>query len=197
MKQALLMFVKNIAEGKVKTRLAATIGHAAALSVYRHLLVHTEKCTYNLLANKIVFYSDHPEVDDIWSEAFYHKQIQAGHDLGERMQNAFEYAFTQGNDRVAIIGSDCFELSSEIMETAFKKLDHYDVVLGPALDGGYYLLALKSLHKEIFQNIEWSTDRVLTQTLQACRQLGLSTIKLQPLSDIDNETDLKRARYNK
>ncbi len=197
MKHALLIFVKNIAEGKVKTRLAATIGYAAALSVYRQLLVHTEKCTYNLLANKIVFYSDHPEIGDTWSDTVYQKQIQTGKDLGERMRNAFEYAFNQENERVAIIGSDCLEISSEIMGTAFKQLEHCDVVLGPALDGGYYLLALKSLHDELFVNIDWSTDRVLSQTLQVCADLGLKVIQLQQLSDIDNEADLIRSGYNR
>lgn len=196
MKQALLIFVKNAIKGKVKARLAATVGDEVAFNIYQQLLTHTEKCTHSLLPDKIVFYADYLEVEDIWSNSIYQKQIQTGNNLGDRMQDAFEYAFKNGNERVAIIGSDCFEINAEIIGNAFAQLEHCDVVLGPALDGGYYLLALKSNCKALFQHIDWSTDQVLKQTIQVCRQQGLKTAMLQELSDIDKEGDLKRMGYH-
>ena len=195
MRQALLIFVKNAVEGKVKTRLAATLGNNVALKVYSQLLEHTKKCTQLLSADKMIFYSEYLEDDDSWNIDVYHKEVQRGNNLGERMENAFEYAFAQGNDQVAIIGSDCFEISSEIIENAFAQLEHCEVVLGPALDGGYYLLGTKSLYRELFCNISWSTDQVLKQTMKACTKLGLKITTLKELSDIDNEADLKRTGY--
>lgn len=192
MKRALLIFVKNLIVGRVKTRLAATIGNTAALSVYRQLLIYTEKTVRDLSANKIVFYSVHPEGNDIWDINLYNKQAQTGIDLGERMQNAFSYAFEEGNNAIAIIGSDCLELSAEIIENAFSNLRHYDVVIGPAKDGGYYLLAIKQNHKELFRDIQWSTGEVLQKTIEACDKLKLRTYLLPELSDIDDEDDLKK-----
>jgi rSAM/selenodomain-associated transferase 1 len=195
MKQALLIFVKNPIKGKVKTRLAANIGDISALEIYVKLLKHTQKCTHLLNADKTVFYSDFIENDERWSSDVYYKKVQKGNSLGERMENAFEYAFSQGSERVVIIGSDCFEISSEIIDNAFAQLEHCDVVLGPAFDGGYYLLGTKSLIKELFWDISWSTDQVLIQTLTKCATLGLKTITLEELSDIDNEADLERTGY--
>ena len=196
MKKALLIFVKNAVKGKVKTRLAATVGDAIAFDVYNQLLIHTEKCTHPLTINKIVYYADDIASKDIWNDEIYDKQLQNGDDLGERMFNAFENSFANGHEKVAVIGSDCFEITTEIIEDAFKLLEHNDVVLGPALDGGYYLLALKSNHGTLFQGVDWSTDQVLIQTLKACNKLGRKTILLQELSDIDTEEDLKRTGYN-
>lgn len=183
-------------KGKVKTRLAATVGDDVAFEIYHRLLLHTELSTNPVSSHKIVFYSDFIDTNDIWNNEVYQKQVQNGKDLGERMANAFEYAFTNGNEKVAIIGSDCFEITTEIIEAAFKQLDHMDVVIGPALDGGYYLLAIKSNNKALFQHIQWSTDQVLSQTMEVCHQMGLKVAQLQVLSDIDNENDLKRIGYN-
>ena len=196
MKQVLLVFVKNAVKGKVKTRLAATVGDDVAFEIYNRLLLHTALSTNPVSAHKIVFYSDFIDAKDIWNNELYQKQIQNGNDLGERMANAFEYAFKNGSEKVDIIGSDCFEITTEFIEGAFKQLDHSDVVIGPALDGGYYLLALKSNNKALFQHIQWSTDQVLSQTMEVCRQMGLKVAQLQLLSDIDNESDLKRIGYN-
>ena len=196
MKRALLIFVKNAVKGNVKTRLAATLGDETALAIYQDLLQHTANSTQLLLIRKIVCYTDYVENEDVFSNEKYEKQIQTGDDLGERMQNAFEDAFANDNDQVAIIGSDCFEITTIIIANAFKQLDDCDVVVGPALDGGYYLLALKSDQKALFQNIQWSMNKVLNQTLAICQEKGLKVVQLQALSDIDNENDLKRIGYN-
>lgn len=196
MKQALLIFVKNAIKGKVKTRLASTIGDDVALEVYNRLLVHTENSCSHISAHKIVFYSDFIDSEDIWKEELYHKQIQSGKILGERIRNAFEYAFKAENEKAVIIGSDCFEINSGIIDQAFEKLANCDVVIGPAHDGGYYLLALNKFHMELFVNIDWSTDKVFIQTTKICENKGLKVDRLQTLSDIDNEEDLNKFYNN-
>ena len=192
MKQLLLIFLKNAIEGKVKTRLAATLGDATALSVYTQLLAHTMRCTRTLQVDKAVCYSHYLETADIWDEACYTKQVQRGEDLGARMENAFEAAFADGYEQVVIIGSDCLEISAEVIKAAFDRLGHCDVVFGPALDGGYYLLGTKSLCKPLFRGISWSTGMVLEESMKVCSELGLETSLLPVLSDIDNEADLRR-----
>ncbi len=196
MKKALLIFVKNAVKGKVKTRLAATVGDKIALAVYQDLLQHTAKIALLPVVNKIVYYAEYIENDDIFSHEKYQKQIQIGNDLGERMQNAFYYAFKAGYEQVVLIGSDCFEITSEIIAQAFTELLKNDVVIGPALDGGYYLIALKKNQKELFQHINWSTAQVLNQTIKICQDNNLKVAQLQALSDIDNEDDLKKISYN-
>lgn len=190
MKQAIIIFAKNLIYGQVKTRLAATIGNDMALKVYQHLLHHTETVINCLPVEKIVFYSNAIEEQDIWTNEIYKKQVQLGNDLGERMHNAFAYAFHEGNKEVVIIGTDCLELSSTIIMNAFAYLQNHDVVIGPATDGGYYLLALKKMYSQLFQNITWSTNKVLKQTLAICENQNLLVHQLRELSDVDNENDL-------
>lgn len=192
MKQAILIFAKNLVYGQVKTRLAATMGKDKALAVYRELLAHTKTVTDYLPPDKIVFYSHAVEEQDIWDNSIYKKQVQTGLDLGERMYNAFAYAFDIGNKEVVIIGTDCLEITSAIIMNAFAWLREHDVVIGPASDGGYYLLALKNKHPELFQKISWSTDKVLQQTIAVCNAQYLSVHLLPELSDIDTEMDLQK-----
>jgi rSAM/selenodomain-associated transferase 1 len=193
MKKALLIFAKNPTYGHVKTRLAATIGNDLALAVYQHLLRHTASITNDLPVEKIVFYSNVIEEQDIWNNEVYKKQVQAGNNLGERMQNAFAYAFQEGNKEALIIGTDCLEITSAIITNAFAGLRNNDVVVGPASDGGYYLLAMKQMHYQLFHNIKWSSNEVLKQTLDICKNESLLVYQLQELSDIDNENDLDEA----
>ncbi len=189
MKEALVIFTKNPEVGKVKTRLAATLGNEAALSVYEHLLSHTASITNYLSVDKFVFYSSHFLEEDIWDNKHFFKQVQAGSDLGEKMKNAFDATFQNGYDKIVIIGTDCPDLNAGIIMNAFAYLNSHDVVIGPAEDGGYYLLGMKTRHSEIFQNISWSSDKVLKQTIAICEVLKLSYHLLPELSDIDNEDD--------
>lgn len=168
------------------------MGDEAALSVYKQLLDHTVSITKDLPVVKTVFYSNFLEPADVWQDSRYKKQLQEGSGLGERMRHAFEYSFKQGIKKTVIIGTDCFELSSAIIINAFAYLDSNDVVLGPAHDGGYYLLAMKENQPQLFENISWSTEEVLEQTLSICKELNLSVFQLPVLADIDNEEDLKR-----
>ncbi|MEJ7694110.1 TIGR04282 family arsenosugar biosynthesis glycosyltransferase [Daejeonella sp.] len=193
MKHALLIFTKNLEEGKVKTRLAATIGTSAALSVYKELLLHTERNVRGVKANMTVLYSDYIAAGDMWDENSYSKAVQRGADLGERMRNAIYNAIARGNKRVAVIGSDCLQLTEEIIDESFRQLEYHDIVIGPAEDGGYYLIAMKSLHEDLFRNMVWSTSEVLKDTLSRCRDLNLSVYCLQEFNDIDTEADLIKA----
>lgn len=185
----LLIFVKNLIEGHVKTRLADTLGNDAAMDIYKQLLKNTHDTILPFEKDKIVFYSDFIE-DDIWENSLFQKEIQEGNDLGERMENAFICSFTAGYKKAVIIGTDCPGINKNILKNAFLKLNHSDIVLGPATDGGYYLLGMKEEHPILFQEIEWSTDKVLQQTIELCDRNHLSYFLLPELSDVDEEKDL-------
>jgi rSAM/selenodomain-associated transferase 1 len=190
----LIIFVKNRIPGRTKTRLAQSIGDEAALQVYDELLVHTHAVTMELSVCKWVFFSDYLEKENsLWQQG-YELEVQQGKDLGERMQLAFEKCFSEGAKRVCIIGSDCFELESSHLKKAFDALKQKDVVLGPAADGGYYLLGLQEQQPELFKNKIWSTPEVLADTLLDCTRLGLSVLQLPQLYDLDDIKDLKRYR---
>lgn len=190
MKKALIIFVRHPELGNVKTRLAAQIGDAGALYVYQELLQHTLQITRLVHANKAVFYAATIVPDDLWNEKNYYKFLQTGDDLGSRMQAAFQAVFGDGYEQAVIVGSDCFELDSLIIESAFNQLENHDVVIGPAKDGGYYLLGLKKLRVELFQNKHWSTPSVFEETMTTIRQLQKSVYTLPLLSDVDEEKDL-------
>lgn len=192
MNNQLIIFAKNPVLGKVKTRLAATLGNEKALEVYKELLAHTCDISSKVNAQKVVFYSDFIEKDDLWGKADFDQAIQNGEDLGKRMSNAFKEVFNTFDGKVIIIGTDCKELSTEIIDQAFNALEFVDIVLGPALDGGYYLIGMKSLNENLFENIAWSTSTVLEQTVGQINTRKLSFLLLKALSDIDTEEDLKR-----
>ena len=122
MTSALIIFVKNPVLGKVKTRLADALGEENALMIYQKLLQHTCLITTNIFADKYVFYSEYINHNDLWKNEVYKKELQYGNDLGERMKNAFEMLFQRGYKEVVIIGSDCYELTEEIIMNAFDQL---------------------------------------------------------------------------
>jgi rSAM/selenodomain-associated transferase 1 len=186
----LLIFVKNLVLGKVKTRLARTIGDAKALEVYHQLLRHTHDITKLLRTDKYLCYSDNIEYNDIWEKNSYTKMQQNGADLGERMLNSFIEAFSDNYKRVVIIGSDCPELQTKHIEKAFELLKEKDVVIGPADDGGYYLLGMNKLIPSLFFNKKWSTSHVMRDTINDIRRMDLQYSLLPVLSDVDEEKDL-------
>lgn len=189
-KKAIILFTKNPELGKVKTRLAKTIGDEKALAIYKKLLNHTQEIVEQLDVDKFVFYSDLIINDDQWNNANYHKMVQHHGDLGERMATAFKEVFALNYQSVCIIGSDCYELSSAVIEEAFLKLENDNAVIGPTFDGGYYLLGMNKLHPELFQNKNWSTETVYSDTVNDFKELSLSYSNLIKLSDIDEEKDL-------
>lgn len=188
-KEALIIFVRKPERGKVKTRLAAAIGEGAALAVYEQLLQHTHAVCSSLTCDKYVFYVNAVEEVDRWSQG-YHKLIQANTDLGGRMRTAFALLFQKGYHRICIIGSDCFELTVTVINHAFSLLQSNDVVIGPAKDGGYYLLGMQGDLKEVFDAIEWSTEKVLDQTKRKAVQRGYSYALLPVLTDVDTVDDV-------
>ena len=188
MEEALIIFVKNPVKGKVKTRIAQTAGEDTAYSIYLSLLEHTRYTTLQVNADRLLFYSDALQRNDAWPEKQFRKYLQEGHTLGERMCNAFETAFSHYR-RVVIIGSDCPGLSSTLIEQAFEQLREAPMVLGPARDGGYYLLGLQAHTPSLFEDIAWSTPSVLEQTMEKAAQIGLNPVLLPICADIDTEED--------
>lgn len=189
-RELLMVFVRNAQIGQVKTRLAARVGPEAALEIYISLLNHTAAVASKLRCAKAVFYSEYTDEFDEFSDLEFYKFLQFGDDLGEKMKNAFVRMFGKGYDRIIIIGSDCLELDDQILRDAFYLLDKHDVVIGPARDGGYYLLGMKQLHHEFFKHKSWSTSNVFLDTLLDVKAKNLTYALLPELNDIDEFEDL-------
>ena len=189
MKAALIIFVRNPVLGKVKTRIAKDLGNEKALSIYKKLLQHTRAIAGILKEDIFVYYADHINDDDIWNGAAVSKQVQTGNDLGERMKNAFSDLFGKSYSRVIIIGSDCFELSGDLVEEAFKSLIDHNLVIGPSVDGGYYLLGMNTFVPILFDDKQWSTDTVCMDTLRDIEKTDYSLYTLPLLNDVDTADD--------
>ena len=186
----IIIFARNPKLGKVKTRLAKTIGDFAALETYKILMKHTANVVEKSNAEKIVFYSEYIDNNDVWAKIKCEKVKQSEGDLGEKMQTAFEYAFELGHKKIVIIGSDVYSLKTEHIDSAFTQLETHDVVIGPAHDGGYYLLGLNFIIPELFEQKKWGTSSVLENTLADLNELNVTL--LEPLNDIDTFEDLKK-----
>ncbi len=186
----LIIFAKNPELGKVKTRLAATIGHKKALQVYIKLLIHTRSIALPFIKSTIFYFTNDTEKTEGWSQ--FNQRLQSGNSLGARMSNALKESFDEENDKVLIIGTDCYEITSEVISNAFRALDDNDVVIGPAEDGGYYLLGMKRFYPEFFMNKKWSTETVFIDTIEDVKRLGLTHKNLPTLTDIDTEQDLRK-----
>ena len=171
--RALLLFIKNPVPGKVKTRLAATVGPDRALELYLRMLAHTRNTALRTAASRLVFYSDFVDEQDDWRRPDFEKMLQRGTDLSLRMHHAIADAL-QHHSRAVLVGGDIPGLRADIIEAAFDALEEADVVIGPAEDGGYYLIGMSAPHPEIFENIQWSTPQVLSQTLERCHLAGSS-----------------------
>lgn len=190
----LMIFAKNPEIGKVKTRLAKTIGDKKALMIYLKLLEHTHMIADRVFADKAIFYSNKVQDFDILDYYKFPKFLQKGDDLGDRMNRAFGQAFGQHYEKVIIIGSDCFEITTEIIEDALTALNDHNVVVGPAVDGGYYLLGMDRHYPHLFKDKTWSTEDVFLDTLLDLKKLKLSYHLLPTLNDVDEEKDLGELR---
>ncbi len=183
----LIIFVKNPVPGQVKTRIARTVGDAKAVAIYTHLLHYTQQLIQSFSGRCVVYYGDFVNPDDGWNA--YDKQLQTSGDLGERMANAFQAQFAAGADKVVIIGSDCLAITPDHLTQAFRSLDTADIVIGPATDGGYYLLGMKQVHSFLFQDMPWSQPELRQLTELAILQHGLTFEPLETLTDIDEWRD--------
>ena len=207
----LIIFVKNPIPGTVKTRIARIVGNDIAVTVYQHLLTYTQQVAAAVAANKpshterqiVVYYGDFINMDDGWNG--FGKQLQTGNptlanDLGHRMLTAFQEQFEaggtafQGTDsragRVVIIGSDCLDLTPNHLDRAFAALETADVVIGPATDGGYYLLGMNQLYPALFADtLPWSHPDLRERTEAIIQKNGLTLVLLDELTDIDEWAD--------
>ncbi len=188
----LIIFTRPPQLGKVKTRLAKDIGDQAALDVYNFLLQHTLSITRELEVEKMVFYAGEVPKNDIWDNAIYNKKLQQGKDLGARMQHAFEEGFRLGFSNVILIGSDLYDLSQPDIEKAFTELENHEYVIGPAQDGGYYLIGMKQPDSVIFSNKSWGTSTVFQETLKDLRGKEISYLEYR--NDIDVVSDIKNIK---
>lgn len=188
-KELLIIFTRNPEPGKVKKRLASDIGDTSALKLYKFLLKHTFEVVKDLPVDKCVYYSEEIPQQDLWNKGNFQKKLQEGEGLGERMEKAFKNAFFEAYSKVVIIGSDLYDLQEEDLKKAFLALDTSDYVIGPASDGGYYLIGMKSLNSQVFRNKTWSTDKVLRETLQDLKNEKLTMLEVR--NDIDTLDDLE------
>ena len=196
----LIIFIKYPEPGKVKTRLAHDIGESEAARIYSYMAeIIVKNTTDRKNYNTFIFYYPPGKETEIrnW---FGNEEIeyfsQTGSTLGEKISNAFEKVFSMGVKKAVIIGSDCVDVGKETVNTAMGSLKNNDVVLGPAEDGGYYLLGLNRHRPEIFRDIEWSTGEVLNQTVENINNNNLSYSLLETLKDIDTVDDLKEANID-
>ncbi|GAB5410121.1 MAG: TIGR04282 family arsenosugar biosynthesis glycosyltransferase [Balneolaceae bacterium] len=195
MNNTLKIFVKNPEIGKVKTRLAATVGDKEALKVYYSLLSYTKELVLKVEAEKEVWYSEFIDTSDLWNNEGFTKKKQEGEDLGARMKKAFQDSFLKDEQaHVILIGSDCAELEEDHLKNAFEHLRDTDVVIGPAKDGGYYLVGMSKFLPELFEGVRWSTSEVLQQTMEKIKRLSVSYYLLEALNDVDNSQDWERVR---
>ncbi|TGN21129.1 TIGR04282 family arsenosugar biosynthesis glycosyltransferase [Leptospira idonii] len=187
--KALIIFAKKPELGKVKTRLAKDLGETEALLAYERLLKITEDVTEGSWMKKYLFWEGEiPKQSDFFSSGYVYKSQKNG-DLGFKMKSAFEEILPL-HSQVCIIGTDCPYLDESILKTSFDLLENdSDLVIGPAMDGGYYLLGMRKLHGEVFEGVEWSTDRVFATTVSIAIEKRLTVKELPKLRDIDTIED--------
>jgi rSAM/selenodomain-associated transferase 1 len=188
----LIIFYNNPALGKIKPRLAATIGDDNALAIYLNLVSNTRAITDELPYDKAVFYSDYVDTEDNWNNALYKKYRQNGHNAGKRLQNALTWGFREGYSSVCVLHADCYGLNPQIIIAAFEYLEEGEAVIGPARDGGYYLLGTKKIYQELFRDKLWGSHTVLSDTLQNFEELDLDYGMLPVLNEVEEEVDLPR-----
>ncbi len=190
----LIIFTKNPVKGEVKTRLARSIGEQKALEVYETLREYTAMVTEGVNAERKVYYSRFIPSSDLFLAENFSTGIQKGGDLGERMFHAMQEGFEAGFAHVVLIGTDCYELSREILDEAFCALERFDAVIGPATDGGFYLIGLNRVLPELFLDRKWSTHEVFRETTTILQRFAITYELLPELSDIDTFEDLKKSR---
>jgi rSAM/selenodomain-associated transferase 1 len=193
--KCVLFFVKYPAVGRAKTRLAKQLGRKVASDLYKNFVTDILATLNNLKVNLRIFF-DPPDAEkqfQFWLGEEYSYVPQIGHDLGQRMKNAFLQAFGEGFKRVIIIGSDIPDLPAYYFDLAFDALDTNDAVVGPSSDGGYYLIGFvkDAFSPEVFNGISWSSDSVFDQTVDILKQYGRKLYLLPQWYDVDTLADLE------
>ncbi len=198
--QQLIIFTRYPEPGKTKTRLIPALGAEGAANLQSKMTETTliqAKKLFNMmsLSIEIRFAGGNLQLMKSWLGSDLKYQEQGTGDLGERIIRAFESGFNQGMKYVVIIGIDCPSLTSEIILEAFAKLTESDVIIGPATDGGYYLIGLKKIIPELFQGINWGTSEVFSKTVAIAKNINLAIDYLPELSDIDRPEDLEKLQF--
>ncbi|MBM3881093.1 MAG: glycosyltransferase [Verrucomicrobia bacterium] len=189
----LIVFVKAPRPGTVKTRLARVLGASQAAAAYRILAETMLRGLEGVPAVELRFTPDDAEAEvRPWLRGEWHMRPQGAGDLGERMHRAFVEGFAGGAALVAIVGSDCPAVAREDIEGAWAVLAEADVVLGPAADGGYWLIGLRRPCAGLFEGLRWSGPDVLRETLARAQALGLRAGRLRELADVDEAEDWQR-----
>ncbi|NIP38399.1 MAG: DUF2064 domain-containing protein [Candidatus Dadabacteria bacterium] len=194
----LVVFLKYPEQGKVKTRLAKDIGDKKALLIYKNLVPRVLKqINANNYDISVCYYPENKVIKiQKWINSERYKYSpQTGGDLGIKMLNAFNDSFSSGYKRSVIIGTDCPDIDDDLVNTSFNLLNSNDLVIGPATDGGYYLIGLRESLEALFTNISWGTDTVLKQTLNIVSKLNISCKLLDFKTDIDTVEDLYNYKY--
>lgn len=185
---AIFYFVKYPTAGKVKTRLARSIGNEKAAEIYRQLAQENFFVIRQCRETDVIVYFDPPEDQhkvQQWLAGADQYIPQVGIGLGDRLKYAFQFGFENGYKRVCAYGSDTLQLTPTIVEQSFVALSEADVVIGPAKDGGYYLIGTSSYQPAMFENVPWSTADVLSETYKKIHECKLKYHTLVPLEDLD------------
>ncbi len=200
-----ILFTRYPVSGKCKTRLIPALGAEGAVRIHRQLVSHIlqEMDTFISSRNttELAIYHDADSLQQMqdWLGSSYSYKRQQGDDLGQRMADALIHGINSTKSSV-LIGSDCPGINSSILDEGFEALKQNDIVLGPACDGGYYLIGVArniqpAACKQIFEQIPWGTDKVLSTTLAQTQKLGLRHHLLSRLHDIDRPEDLKHFHH--
>ncbi|NET73210.1 MAG: glycosyltransferase [Sphaerospermopsis sp. SIO1G2] len=195
-KKHIVIFTRYPEAGKTKTRMIPALGEEGAANLQKQMTEHTLSQIRKLQKTSVItlevrFSGGNYKLMQDWLGKDLVYKIQGSGDLGERMLRSLTGAFADNAQQVIIIGTDCPGLNCQIITTAFEKLNNCDLVLGPALDGGYYLVGLRQPVSELFSNISWGSDQVFTQTIKIAQKLNLTSSSLPSLADVDRPEDLK------
>ncbi|QSJ20674.1 TIGR04282 family arsenosugar biosynthesis glycosyltransferase [Nostoc sp. UHCC 0702] len=195
LKQHLIIFTRYPEPGKTKTRLIPALGTLGAANLQRQMTEYTVSQVKELqkatgISLEVRFTGGNLQLMQDWLGLSLVYQSQGEGDLGSRMARSLRNAFQSGIEQVIIIGTDCPGVNSQILTQAFEQLHTFDLVLGPAIDGGYYLIGLRRLIPELFANIDWGTSQVLQQTVDIAKELNISLVYLPALADVDLPEDL-------
>jgi uncharacterized protein len=187
-----MIFTRYPEAGKAKTRLIPALGAEGAANLHRQFTERTLQKALALSETAIAVHFTGGSLEQMqtWLGSAVQSRSQTTGDLGDRMSYAFETTFAEGYQSVVIIGTDCPQLTSELLAQAFQVLLTHDLVLGPTTDGGYYLMGLCRAIPELFVGIDWSTEVVFQQTIAIARKMGLAIAQLPTLSDVDRPEDL-------
>jgi len=192
MMSALVIFAREPVPGRVKTRLATGVGDEAAAEIYATLLEHTLQTAVRSDVEPMISLAADPDAS--WAATLgVPFEIQGRGDLGERMAECFTRRFSEGAGRTVIIGSDNAGLRPDHIRNAFAELEKHSVVLGPADDGGYWLIGQRTPGIDLFTGVPWSSPKTLDATRSMLQTLDVEWHELETLPDIDTEKDLKQA----